>query len=60
MIKAKFSKTNYNVKNALRDHVAEWSKAPASGAGPQGRGFESPNYQLFNFLTLNNHTIKLN
>ena len=23
------------------DDVAEWSKAPASGAGPKGRGFES-------------------
>lgn len=27
--------------------LAEWSKAPASGAGPQGREFESHSFHLF-------------
>ena len=32
-----------------KDNVAEWSKALASGASPQGRGFESRRYHFFIF-----------
>eukprot|EP00347_Sterkiella_histriomuscorum_P010009 403339035 len=31
----------------VKDNVAEWSKAPASGAGPKGRGFKSHHYHFF-------------
>ena len=33
--------------NVTVDNVAEWSKAPASGAGPKGRGFESHSCHSF-------------
>ena len=34
-----------------KDNVAEWSKALASGASPQGRGFESRRYHFY-FITI--------
>ena len=37
------------VKNLVKGEMAEWSKAPALGAGPQGRGFEPHFHHIFLF-----------
>ena len=34
----------------VKGGLAEWSKAPALGAGPKGRGFESLSHHNFYFF----------
>ena len=34
---------------STKGNLAEWSKAPASGAGPKGREFESLSYHFYYF-----------
>ena len=35
-----------------KDNVAEWSKAPALGAGPKGRGFKPHRYHTFSLYII--------
>lgn len=46
----------YLGQKVLKGNLAEWSKAPVSGAGPKGREFESLSYH-FLFYYFNGKSI---
>ena len=53
----KYSYIRENNRRRRNDSLAEWSKAPALGAGPKGRGFEPHSCHIFLNNTCKYHSI---